>query len=84
MTNHEVTLLIRELGQIRFVNKIKLYSFDSWFLFGIAKKVYQGTTITEGQRRYLLVLFTRIKENTYHQPSAKKMKKMWESAMETL
>lgn len=84
MTNHEVTLIIREIGQLRFTNKVRLYSFDAWFLFGIYNRIDNAVIITEGQSKYLLILLHRIKENTYRQPNPKQMYSMWAKAMENL
>lgn len=66
MTNHEAEMVVREIGRLRFKNKIKLYNFDAWFLFNITNQIYQSRTLTKNQSKYLLLILYRIKEFKYH------------------
>lgn len=65
MTNLEAEKILREIGKIRVTNKIALYSFDSWFLFGVSNRIYNACILTRNQQKYMLLILFKLKNGTY-------------------
>lgn len=65
MTNQEVLNTLKEIGRIRYEKRIRLYEFDAWFLFGISMRVNNALLLTAGQKRYLLLVLYKIKNDKY-------------------
>lgn len=65
MTNLEAEKILREIGKLRVANKITLYHFDAWFLFGISNRIYRALVLTKQQQKYMLLILYKIKNNTY-------------------
>lgn len=65
MTNLEADKILREIGRIRVENKVTLYHFDAWFLFGISNRIYSALLLTKQQQKYMLLILYRLKNNTY-------------------
>lgn len=65
MTNLEAEQILKEIGRHRVIKKITLQSFDAWFLFGISNRIYNALLLTTQQRKYLLLILYKIKNNKY-------------------
>lgn len=65
MTNIEAELIVREIGKVRVQKKINLYSFDAWFLFGVTNRIYSALLLTKAQRRYLMLILYKLKNDKY-------------------
>lgn len=70
MTNLELDLVIKEIGKIRTVKRVKLIDFDAWFLYNIKERIDNAYALTSGQQKYMLLILHKLKENTYKEELA--------------
>lgn len=71
MTNREAEFIVREIGKLRTKNKINLYYYDAWFLFGITNQIYNASVLSRGQQQYMLIILHKLKEGLYVRKSVK-------------